>query len=82
MAEDKDLELEIDLLELLNAIKRHILAIIITTVVFAAAGFGYSAFLITPMYEASVNMIVNTRSEGATNVTNDNITSARNMVNT
>lgn len=82
MAEDKDLELEIDLLELLNAIKRHILAIIITTVVFATAGFGYSAFLITPMYEASVNMIVNTRSEGATNVTNDNITSARNMVNT
>lgn len=82
MNEEKELELEIDLLELFNALKRHLLAIVITTVVFAAAGFAYSKFLITPQYEASVNMIVNTRSEGATNYTNDNITSAKNMVST
>lgn len=82
MSGEKDLELEIDLMELFHALMRHIVAIMVTTVLFAAAGFGYSAFLITPQYEASVNMIVNTRSEGATNVTNDNITSAKNMVNT
>ena len=82
MSEEKDLELEIDLLELFHALMRHIVAIMVTTVLFAAVGFGYSAFLITPQYEASVNMIVNTRSEGATNVTNDNITSAKNMVST
>ena len=80
--EDKEMELEIDLLELFRALMKNIVMIIIVTILFAAVGFGYSKFLITPQYEASVNMIVNTRSEGATNVTNDNITSAKNMVST
>lgn len=80
--EDKEMELEIDLLELFHALMKNIVMIIIVTILFAAVGFGYSKFLITPQYEASVNMIVNTRSEGATNVTNDNITSAKNMVST
>lgn len=82
MADEKELELEIDLLELFHALMKNIVMIIVTTVLFAAVGFCYSKFMITPQYEASVNMIVNTRSEGATNVTNDNITSAKNMVST
>lgn len=82
MADEKELELEIDLLELFHALMKNIVMIIVTTVLFAAVGFCYSKFLIVPQYEASVNMIVNTRSEGATNVTNDNITSAKNMVST
>ena len=80
--EDKELELEIDLLELFHALMKNIVWIVISTVVCAGVGFCVSKFVITPQYEASVNMIVNTRSEGATNVTNDNITSAKNMVST
>lgn len=51
----------IDLLEVLNAVCQHILAIILTTLVLAAASFGVSKFLMTPKYEASALMIVNTR---------------------
>lgn len=80
--EDRELELEIDLLELFNALKKSIVWIAIVTIACAAVGFCYSKFMITPQYEASVNMIVNTRSENATNLTNDNITSAKNMVGT
>ena len=80
--EDRELELEIDLLELFNALKKSIVWIAIVTIVCAAVGFCYSKFMITPQYEASVNMIVNTRSENASSVTNDNITSAKNMVGT
>ena len=80
--EERELELEIDLLELFNALKKSILWIAISTVTLAMIGFVYSRFMITPMYEASVNMIVNTRAEGSTNVTSDNITSAKNMVGT
>ena len=60
--EDKERELEIDLLELFHALMKNIVMIIIVTVFCAAVGFGVSKFLITPQYEASVNMIVNTRS--------------------
>ena len=80
--EDRELELEIDLLELFNALKKSIVWIVAATLICAVLGFCYSKFLITPQYEASVNMIVNTRSENAGNVTNDNITSAKNMVST
>ena len=48
----------IDLLEVLNAVRQHLLAVILTTVILAAAGFGFSKFLITPQYEASALMIV------------------------
>ncbi len=80
--EDKEMELEIDLLELFNALKRGIVWIVVSTILCAAVGFCGSKFLMTPMYEARVNMIVNTRAEESVNVTNDNITSAKNMVST
>lgn len=37
----------IDLLEVLNAVRQHLLAVILTTVILAGAGFGVSKFLIT-----------------------------------
>ena len=37
----------IDLLEVLNAVRQHLLAVILATVILAAAGFGISKFLIT-----------------------------------
>ena len=52
------------------------------TIVFGIAGFFGTKYLITPQYEASVNMIVNTKQENTSAVSNDNITSAKNLVST
>jgi capsular polysaccharide biosynthesis protein len=51
-------------------------------VILAAAGFGVSKFLITPQYEASALMIVNTRQDITSNVTSDQINSATKLVST
>ena len=72
----------IDLLEVLNAVRQHLLAVILTTVILAGAGFGVSKFLITPQYEASALMIVNTRQDTTSNVTSDQINSATKLVST
>ena len=72
----------IDLLEVLNAVRQHILAIILTTLVLAAASFGVSKFLMTPKYQASALMIVNTRQDITSNVTSDQINSATKLVST
>ena len=72
----------IDLLEVLNAVRQHLLAVIFATVILAAAGFGVSKFLITPQYEASALMIVNTRQDITSNVTSDQINSATKLVST
>ncbi len=72
----------IDLLEVLNAVRQHILAIILTTLVLAAASFGVSKFLMTPKYEASALMIVNTRQDTSATVTSDQINSATKLVST
>ena len=79
---DKKAYETIDLLEVLNAVRQHILAIILTTLVLAAAGFGVSKFLMTPMYQASALMIVNTRQDVNANVTSDQINSATKLVST
>lgn len=73
---------EIDLLELFSILKAHIVAIIVVTVIAAVAGFMVTEYLITPQYEASVNMIVNTRTDANATVSNDNINSAKSLVST
>ena len=72
----------IDLRELFFIIKNNIVAIIPVTVLFAVAGGMVTMFMITPMYEASATMIVNTRQDQTANVTNDQINSAKNLVDT
>lgn len=79
---DKKAYETIDLLEVLNAVRQHILAIILTTLVLAAASFGVSKFLMTPKYQASALMIVNTRQDITSNVTSDQINSATKLVST
>ena len=78
----RDNMIEINFSVIFNILKRHIAIIAITTLFGALIGFGVSKFVMIPQYEASVNMIVNTRADTATTVTNDNITSAKNLVNT
>lgn len=73
---------EIDLLEILSLLKKHIVAIMLTAIVFGVLGYLGTHYLITPQYEASVNMIVNTRSENTGTVSTDTINSAKNLVST
>lgn len=72
----------IDLLEVLEIVRQHILVVILVTVLAAAAGFGVSRFLMVPQYEASALMIVNTRQDATANVTSDQINSATKLVST
>ncbi|MBQ1818143.1 MAG: capsular biosynthesis protein [Clostridia bacterium] len=72
----------IDLLEWLRQVKRFLPLIIAVTILFGIGGFLFSRYLITPEYESSIMMIVNTKQDNITTVTNDNIQSAKNLVST
>lgn len=69
-------------LELLTVLKEKLALILVATILSALAGFCVSAFLMPKRYEASVNMIVNTRMDMMSAVTSDNITSAQDLVDT
>ena len=72
----------IDLLELFNEILRHIWVILAVTLVTGVATlFGVKTF-VTPQYESSALMIVNTRQDSSANVTSDQINSAVKLVDT
>ena len=58
MAEENDY-IEIDLVRLLSALWRHFWIILLSMVIFGAAGFGYANYLITPLYQSDVQMYVN-----------------------
>lgn len=74
----------IDLREIFLIVKKNLLVIVAATVVFALVGFLVTTFLITPEYEASATLIVNSREDQQTQsyVTNDQINSAKQLVNT
>lgn len=73
---------EIDLREIFALLKANVVYILIATLAFAIVGFIGTKFLITPQYESSVNMIVNTKQDNSTAVSSDNINSAKNLVDT
>ena len=75
-------EIEIDLLQLLKILWNNCKYILIATIILGVVGFVGSKLLLTPIYEASAKMIVNTRKDETQNVTNDQINSAKNLVNT
>ena len=77
-----DDELEIDLKELFGELLEHWIFIAVTTLIAAVAGLLVTKLLITPQYEAKVNMIVNSRQDSTGSLTNDNITSSKNLVST
>ena len=69
-------------LELLQALKEKVALILAVTILAAALGWGVSTFVMPRKYEASVNMIVNTRTEIVGVVTSDSISSAQDLVDT
>lgn len=74
----------IDLREIFLLIKKNLLLIVAVTILAAVAGFLVSAFLLTPEYEASASLIVNSREDQSaqTTITNDQLTSATKLVDT
>lgn len=72
----------IDLGELLRLLWSHILEIVAAGVAAAVICLLVCTFALTPRYQASINLIVNTRQDGQSTVTNDNISSAKNLIDT
>lgn len=73
---------EIDLMQIVRALLSNLKYIIVVTVLFGVLGYLGNTMLVTPIYEAGAKMIVNTRKDENQNVTNDQINSAKNLVNT
>ena len=69
-------------LELMQILKEKIALILAVTILAAALGWALSAIVLPRKYEASVNMIVNTRTEIVGVVTSDSISSAQDLVDT
>ena len=57
---------ELDIMELLYALKNKIVYIIVTVLIFAVLGFVYSKFLITPMYKSSTSFVLSKSTESTT----------------
>ncbi|WZU00584.1 Wzz/FepE/Etk N-terminal domain-containing protein [Erysipelothrix sp. D19-032] len=73
---------DVEISELVNAVKPHHLLIIVVMVSAAILSFLYTKIAITPIYESSATMIVNNRqSEGNRGITNDDINSAKGLAN-
>ncbi len=75
-------EYEIDLFQLLSVLWRNCKYILIATVILGVVGYFGSKLFLTPIYEANTKMIVNTKKDETQHVTNDQINSAKNLVNT
>lgn len=69
-------------LELFQALKEKVALILVVTILAAVLGWCFSAIVMPRKYEASVNMIVNTRTEIVGVVTSDSISSAQDLVDT
>ena len=63
-----DSYVEIDLLEVLSIIKANLVWIILAAILFGFGGFAITNYVMTPQYESSVNMIVNTRTDNNSTV--------------
>ncbi|MGI5957871.1 MAG: YveK family protein [Massiliimalia sp.] len=74
----------LDLREIVLVLKKNFTLLITVTVLAAVIGFITSAFFVTPEYEASATLIVNSREDQQTQnvVTNDQINSAKQLINT
>ncbi len=75
-------EIEIDFLQLFKVLWNNCKYILIATIILGVVGFVGSKLFLTPIYEATTKMIVNTKKDETQHVTNDQINSAKNLVNT
>lgn len=75
-------ESSISLTEVLAILKKHAVAIVATGFLAAVIGFLFTLLFITPIYESNAKMIVNTRTDQSATVTNDQLNSAKSLVDT
>lgn len=75
-------EVEIDLLQLARALWENAKYIVIVTVVLGLIGLVGSELFLTPVYESSARMIVNARKDDTQNITNDQLNTSKNLINT
>ena len=73
---------ELDLWQLARVLRKNLKYIIAATLLLGLLGLLGSTLLMTPIYEAKTKMIVNTRVDKNENLTNDQLTSAKNLVDT
>ena len=74
--------IQINLMQIVKVLLINLKYIVLVTLIAGILGFVGSSILITPIYEAGAKMIVNTRKDETQNVTNDQINSAKNLVDT
>ena len=74
--------ISLDLRTLWSLIKKNYILIMLSFIAGVAGAFFISALLISPKYEASMTLVVNTRDEQSITITGDQINSARQLVNT
>ena len=72
----------IDLLELARLLWAHAVQIVAVAVAAAVVCLLVCMFVLTPKYQASINMIVNTRQDSSSTFTSDNFNTAKNLIST
>ena len=72
----------IDLMEIARLLWAHIVQIVAAAVAAALICLLVCMFALTPKYQASINMTVNTRQDTTTTFTSDNFNSAKNLIST
>lgn len=78
-------EIEIDLLEVVAVLWKHIVAILLTGIIFGALAFGYARFFMTPKYEANALFYVNNTNislSSALSITTGELSAAKDLVDT
>lgn len=73
-------ETSISLAEVFTVLKKNAVAIVACGICAAILGFLITFLFISPIYEASAKMIVNTHTDQNTTVTNDQLNSAKSLV--
>ena len=74
--------IEIDLIQLVKKFVENLKYIVLVTVSMGVVGYVVSTMFLTPIYRASAKMIINTRKDETQNVTNDQLNSAKNLLDT
>lgn len=75
-------EIEIDLREVFNRLWSYKFLIAAVTIICAALSLAYTIFFIPEKYQSNATLIVNSRQDQTVNVTNDQINSAKQLVDT
>ena len=75
---------EIDLFKLLNALLHHVWLVVLAALICGVIGFSYASYRITPMYQSSILLYVNTStiSVGRTSISMADLSLSKSLVDT